>query len=140
MSESRKKVIEHVLDDETLRFVEEHLCLMPLGPREEGFAVLEDTNITPAGAKALADATSACWEAILAHDLRNFGASVRASFEAQIAMFPNMVTPGVRDLIATHSNRALGWKLSGAGGGYVIFVTEQPLPDSMRVVVRRRLE
>ncbi|HHW88978.1 MAG TPA: hypothetical protein GX400_22540 [Chloroflexi bacterium] len=36
---------------------------------------------------------------------------------------------------------ALGWKLSGAGGGgYVIFVTEQPLPESMRVVVRRRLE
>lgn len=124
-----------------LRFVEQHLCLMPLGPREEGFAVLENTNITPAGAKALADATDACWSAILARDVRNFGASVRAAFEAQIAMFPNMVTPGVRELIAAYTDRALGWKLSGAGGGgYVIFVAEQPLPDSMRIVVRRRLE
>lgn len=133
--------IEHVLDEETLRFVEHHLCLAPLGPREEGFAVLENTNITPAGAKALADATDECWAALLAHDVRGFGQAVRASFEAQIAMFPNMVTPGVRELIAAHADRALGWKLSGAGGGgYVIFVTEQPLPDSMRIVVRRRLE
>lgn len=133
--------IEHVLDEETLRFVERHLCLMPLGPREEGFAVLENTNITPVGAKALADATDACWFALLAHDVHRFGQSVRAAFEAQIAMFPNMVTPGVRELIAAYADRALGWKLSGAGGGgYVIFVAEQPLPDSMRIVVRRRLE
>ncbi len=133
--------IDHVLEEETLRFVEQHLFLLPLGPREEGFAVLEDASITPAGAQALADATTACWDAILARDVAGFGAAVRASFEAQIAMFPNMVTPGVRELIATHAGRALGWKLSGAGGGgYVIFVAEQPLPDSMRVVVRRRLE
>jgi len=133
--------IEHVLNEETLHFVEQHLFLLPLGPREEGFAVLENTHITPAGAKVLADATTACWAAILAHDVRSFGQAVRASFEAQIAMFPNMVTPGVRELIAAHREQAIGWKLSGAGGGgYVIFVAEQPLPDSMRVVVRRRLE
>jgi cytidyltransferase-like protein len=133
--------IEHMMDEETLRFVEQHLFLLPLGPREEGFAVLENTNITPAGAQALAEATAACWSAILAHDVGGFGDSVRASFEAQIAMFPNMVTPGVRELIAAHATNAIGWKLSGAGGGgYVIFVAEQPLAESMRVVVRRRLE
>ncbi len=133
--------IEHVLDEETLRFVERHLYLMPLGPREDGFAVLADTHITPAGAQALAEATDACWSAILAHDVQGFGRAVRASFEAQIAMFPNMVTPGVRDLIDRHCEQALGWKISGAGGGgYVILVAEQAIEHAVRCVVRRGLE
>ena len=62
--------IDHVLDEETLRFVENALYLAPLGPREDGFAVLSDTQITPAGARALAEAADACWAAILAHDIR----------------------------------------------------------------------
>lgn len=133
--------IDHVLDEETLRFVENAFYLAPLGPREEGFAVLSDTQITPAGARALAEAAAACWAAILAHDIRGFGAAFRASFEAQIAMFPNMVTPGVREMVEMYRDVALGWKLSGAGGGgYFILVSEQPIPDTIQVVVRRRLE
>ena len=106
-----------VLDEETLRFVERYLCLLTPEPSENGFAVLADTHITPAGAQALAEATDACWAALLARDTLGFGRAVRASFEAQIAMFPNMVTPGVRDLIDRHRDQALGWKISGAGGG-----------------------
>ena len=66
---------------------------------------------------------------------------MRGSFEAQIALFPNMQTPAVRQMIDEYSPQALGWKISGAGGGgYVIFVVEEPLPDSIRIVARRRLE
>lgn len=133
--------IEQVLDEETLRFVERHLYLLPLGPREDGFAVLADTHITAAGAQALAQATDACWSALLARDVQGFGRAVRASFEAQIAMFPHMVTPGVHTLIDLHRDRALGWKISGAGGGgYVILVAEQPIEHAVRCVVRRGLE
>ena len=133
--------IDHVLDEETLRFVERHLYLLPLGPRENGFAVLADTHITPAGAQALAEATDACWAALLARDTLGFGRAVRASFEAQIAMFPNMVTPGVRDLIDRHRDQALGWKISGAGGGgYVILVADRPIEHAVRCVVRRGIE
>ena len=133
--------IDHVLDEETLRFVERHLYLLPLGPRENGFAVLADTHITPAGAQALAESTDACWAAPLARDTLGFGRAVRASFEAQIAMFPNMVTPGVRDLIDRHRDQALGWKISGAGGGgYVILVADRPIEHAVRCVVRRGIE
>lgn len=56
-------------------------------------------------------------------------------------MFPHMVTPGVHTLIDLHRDRALGWKISGAGGGgYVILVAEQPIEHAVRCVVRRGLE
>jgi len=133
--------IEHVLDEELLRFVEERLYLLPLGPREEGYNVLADTRINAVRAKALADATDDCWRAILAQDGPAFGAAVAASYAAQIAMFPNMVTPTVAEMVDSYRGQALGWKISGAGGGgYLILVAETPIPDAMRCVVRRRLE
>ena len=52
-----------------------------------------------------------------------------------------MVTPTVAEMVAAYRDRALGWKISGAGGGgYLILVAEEPIPDAMRCVVRRRLE
>ena len=125
--------IEHVLNEDLLRFVEELLYLVPLGPREQGFAVLEGTHITPAGAQALAAATDDCWQAILRQDARAFGAAVAASYAAQIAMFPNMVTPVVAEMVAAYREQVLGWKISGAGGGgYLILVSERPVADAMR--------
>lgn len=133
--------IEHVRNEELLQFVESALYLLPLGPRTEGFAVLTDTHIDRAGAKALAEATDACWDAILHQDIGHFGQAVRASFEAQIAMFPNMVTPAMCDLVAQHRSAALGWKTTGAGGGgYLVLVNDKPVPHAIKPVARRGLE
>jgi cytidyltransferase-like protein len=130
--------IEHVQDAPTLQFVQDALYLVPLGPRRPGFDVLADTNITPAGARLLAEAADGCWEAILARDIERFGHFFRLSFEAQVAMFPNMLTPAVTRLIDKYRSRAHGWKLSGAGGGgYLILVASQPIKKALRVTVRR---
>ena len=131
--------IDSVHDELTLQFIEQALYLIPLGPRESGFSVLSDTHITPVGAKALADATDGCWDAILAHDVRAFGHYFRASFEAQIAMFPNMMTPMIDKLIDRHRDVALGWKISGAGGGgYLILVADRPIDDGFQIAIRRQ--
>ncbi len=130
--------IEHRLDEPLLRFVENALYLVPLGPRFADFDVLADTMIDRERAKALADAADAHWAAILAQDLTAFGRSMRAGFEAQVAMFPQMMNERVAALIDEYRDRALGWKLSGAGGGgYLILVSEKPIPGAMRVVARR---
>ncbi len=130
--------IEHVLDEELLRFVEQHLFLLPLGPRSEAFDVLANTRIDEAGGRSLSRAAEACWHAILNRDVRAFGAAMTASFEAQIAMFPNMVTSSLRELIEQNRARATGWKVSGAGGGgYLILAAETPVPDSIRILIRR---
>ena len=114
-------------------------AVIPLGPRVQGYDVLANTYIDRQGAKNLSDATEDCWQALLQHDLPAFGQSVRRSFEAQIAMFPHMMNDMVAELLGQYHSQALGWKLSGAGGGgYLIFVTETPIPDSMRVCIRRK--
>lgn len=130
--------IESVHDEEVLRFIEDHLHLVPLGPRGSDFNVLEGTRIDAAGTKALADAADACWSAVLAKDAGAFGHAFRKSFEAQVAMFPNMVDDDIHAAITRHAPDALGWKLSGAGGGgYLILVRKEQLPGTLRVSIRR---
>jgi hypothetical protein len=133
--------IERHTNEATLAFAESALYLVPLEPRAAEFAVLSNTCIDAAGARALADAADRCWEAVLAHDLAGFGAAVRASFDAQIRMFPNMVTPLVLEQINAYRERALGWKVSGAGGGgYLILVAAAPVEQTVRCIARRPLE
>ncbi|MEA3334427.1 MAG: adenylyltransferase/cytidyltransferase family protein [Chloroflexota bacterium] len=131
--------IESVHDDAILRFVENSLFLIPLGPRQPDFSVLSGTNITSEGAKALAGATDLCWDAMLARDVRRFGEALRLGFEAQVAMFPNMMNQMMQELIEQYRHRAFGWKVSGAGGGgYLILVSDTPVDNAVRVVVRRK--
>jgi cytidyltransferase-like protein len=131
--------IESVNDEHTLQFVEESLYLIPLGLRKEDYAVLCDTNLTPELAKGFAGATERCWDAILRHDRQGFGMSMREAFEYQTAMFPNMVTDMVRNLIEKYRHRAIGWKLSGAGGGgYLILVADKPVENAVRILIRRK--
>jgi len=131
--------IESVHDEAVLHWLEEHLYLVTLGPRTQGYDVLADTRLTPAGARALAEAAENCWQAILKQDAAAFGAAFRCSFEAQVAMFPNMADAGVFQMIEQYRDVALGWKLSGAGGGgYLVLVSEQPVERAIRVKARRR--
>lgn len=124
------KKMENANDEMTLRFLEDHLVMIPLEPRKPGCSVVEGKDVTPVKVKALADAAEACWNAILDHDLEAFAAAYKDSFDAQIAMFPGMVTPTyfdhpefdnryIFDAITHYSamDDVLAWKMPGAGGG-----------------------
>ena len=130
--------IESVYDEEVLNWLEQRLQLVPLEPRAREYSVLAETRITADGARALADAADECWRAIRAMDISAFGLAFTASFDAQVAMFPNMVNREIREFIDAHRSLARGWKLSGAGGGgYLILVTEQAVPGAIQIRIRR---
>jgi cytidyltransferase-like protein len=130
--------IESLLDDRLLAWIEERLWLLPLYPRHSGYDVLINAKITASGAKKLSEAANDCWQAVQRRDIRAFGAGVRASFEAQIAMYPNMVTPDIFESLDKHKSGAFGWKLSGAGGGgYLIFISETPVENAIQIRIRR---
>ena len=121
--------IESTQDEMTLRFLEQHLVMIPLEPRRPGCSVVEGKDITPTKVKALADAADACWNAILAHNLDGFAAAYRDSFAAQTAMFPGMVNPSINGIVEGSASvqpmidkysamdDVLAWKMPGAGGG-----------------------
>jgi cytidyltransferase-like protein len=126
-------------EETVLQWLEQRLYLLTLGPRESGYSVLSDTHISPEGAAALASAAEDCWAAILHCDAPAFGDAFRRSFEAQIAMFPHMAGESVFQLIDQYRTKALGWKLSGAGGGgYLILVSETPVEKAIQIKIRRR--
>jgi cytidyltransferase-like protein len=130
--------IDQDLDEDSLRFVEELLYLVPLGPRPAEFDALSDARIDREGAKRLAEAAEACWGSIRARDKAGFGQAVRKSLEAQAAMFPHMMTGTIAALIEEHRSQALGWKVSGAGGGgYLILVADRPVDHGFKIVARR---
>jgi cytidyltransferase-like protein len=131
--------IESVHDPQIIAWLESHLNLITLGPRISSYNVLDNTKITVEGAKRLANATENCWKAISAMNLADFGQYFRASFEAQIAMFPNMVDGEILHIIDQYRDKAYGWKLSGAGGGgYLILVTDKPIESAIRIKIRRK--
>jgi len=130
--------IESVLDDNILNWIERHLWMVPLYPRHQEYDVLADTNINSSNAQKLSQATDACWEALLLQDAPAVGRAMVQSFEAQITMFPNMISADIIAQIESYKNRVLGWKISGAGGGgYMIFFSDQPLENAIQIRIRR---
>ena len=127
--------IESTTDEMTLRFLEEHIVLIPLEPRLPGCSVVYGKHLSYEGVTALAEAADRCWYAILNKDLPAFAAAYNASFTAQTAMFPGMINPveygkpcpqaSVASDIEkwTSTDGVLGLKLAGAGGGgYLVLV------------------
>lgn len=138
--------IETCYDESILTWLEQHLVMIPIEPRKPGCSVVEGKDITEVKVKALAKAADDCWQAIMRKDLAAFAKAYRASFEAQVAMFPGMVRPTVMQEIpqqvrdearpTPHSGLepeslsvqdyidkwsavpgVLAWKMPGAGGG-----------------------
>ena len=122
--------IESCHDEEVLTWLEQHIVLIPMFPRRPGCSVVEGKDINPTKVKTLTDAADRCWNSIIDRDLDRFAASFRDSFDAQVSMFPAMMQPGVSEHIDRIRDKALAWKMLGAGGGGHLAVV---LPDGATV-------
>ena len=130
--------VDKVTDADVLKWIEQKMWLVPLYPRKLDYNVMEGTCINEEYAKALSDASDACWDAILAKDVEKWGRASIASFEAQVKMFPNMAPVEVREVLESYKSKVLGWKLSGAGGGgYFVFISEKPVENAIQIRIRR---
>ena len=154
--------IETCYDEDILSWLEQHLVMIPMEPRRPGCSVVEGKDITETKVKALAKAADDCWNAIMIRDLKAFAAAFKASFEAQVAMFPAMIHPSLecRDEGSESVEKVesiqqvidrwsavpgvLAWKMPGAGGGgYLACVVEDALQfvqmhtESFKLTIRR---
>ena len=138
--------IETCEDEAILQWLESHLCLIPMDPRRQGCSVVEGKDINVDKVKALASAADDCWSAIMNMDLAAFAAAYKASFDAQVAMFPAMIQGCVQSYIDKYSvmDGVLAWKMPGAGGGgYLACVVKDvnefcaANPEAIQLRIRR---
>ena len=131
--------IESNCESDILDFIEKNLWLVPLAPRAGDYDVLAETHIDPTGAKALSDAACACWDAITAKDINAWGKACTESFNAQTAMFPNMISPHVQKAIEEYKDKVKGYKITGAGGGgYLVLINDKPIEEAIQIRIRRK--
>ncbi|MBE6372661.1 MAG: cytidyltransferase [Lentisphaerae bacterium] len=127
--------IESDTTDETLKFVYDHLFLIPMTPRLPSYDVYAGRCITESGVGKLADSAERAWQAIKNRDVKAWGRATGDCLDAQLEMFPAMQTDELKELCAAFAGKVCGCKLTGAGGGgYMILISEDPVPDALRVI------
>jgi len=130
---------DSISDIETIRWLEDRLYMVTLWPRPEGYNVLENTSINEPNVRRLTEAADLAWEGLLARDMQLFSKGFLDSFNAQITMFPGMMNQSIASIIKDYSSKASAWKLSGAGGGgYLILLSEEEIPNAFRIKIRIR--
>lgn len=136
--------IETCQDESILQWLESHLVMIPMDPRHPGCSVVEGKDITEVKVKALAKAADDCWQAIMNKDLQAFATAYRASFNAQIAMFPAMIQGTVPAYIDKYEKLVMAYKMPGAGGGgYLACVVDeaaqfkQDHEEAIQLTIRR---
>lgn len=136
--------IETCEDESILQWLESHLVMIPMEPRQPGCSVVEGKDITEPKVKALAAAADRCWDAIMKKDLQAFAEAYSDSFNAQTAMFPAMIQGCVQSYIDKYKDKVLAYKMPGAGGGgYLACVVEDAESfainhkETIRLTIRR---
>ncbi len=134
------KNIESCHAPDVLDFLEKSVFLIEIGPRHSLYTVTDRTDLTAEKAQKLASAADLFWSACLEKDLEKLGRAMRDGARAQWSMFPKMKFEGLEAMISEAEKRgALGWKLSGAGGGgYLTVVSDGPIEGATALKIRRR--
>ena len=127
--------IESDRSEETLRYIQEHLYLLPLQPREPGYDVFKGKNINSASVRKLAQSSDLCWKAIHDRNTAEWGRALSLCLEAQLEMFPSMATEELISMREKYADRICGCKMTGAGGGgYMILISDQPVENTLQIV------
>jgi len=129
--------IENTADPETCEWLSEVLNFVPLIPRPEGYNPIAKRNLDPKIVKRLGESGKACYDAILKKDAAQLGFSMKESFLAWDELLPNTVPDWVmEEMEKNYFPKYSGAITSGSGGGYIIFPSEEPVEDALKIKVK----
>jgi len=134
--------IESLNDLSTARWLEQILHLLPVVPRPDGYNPLGEKNLDPSWISRLGHTGRGCFDAIMRMNAHALGASFNNCMECWERILPNTVVhPALqiplKPLLSAYQAQYPGAMYSGCGGGYLIVVSEKPVPGSLKVEVRR---
>jgi hypothetical protein len=135
--------IESCNSPKVARWLSKVLHLLPIEPRPEGYSPLREQNLEPKWVGKLGQSGRDCYEAILRLNTAALGAALNLNMKCWETLLPHTVRhPLIKiDLLAllkAYQKRYCGAMYSGCGGGYLIVVSDEPVPGSLKVNVRMK--
>lgn len=133
--------IETLNDASAARWLEKVLHLLPVEPRPEGYNPLGEKNLDPEWIRRLGQTGKDCFNGIKHQDLALLAKSLNETMLCWEKLLPHVVRhplikfdlPG---LLKVYQQRYPGAMFSGCGGGYLLVVSEEPVPGAFQVTVR----
>ena len=117
--------------------------MVPIAERPEGYNPLTRKNLDPEWIRRLGESGKACFESIVGRNVHKLGASMNECMACWEALLPDTVTHeslqvDLKTVLRDYQSKYAGSMYSGCGGGYLYVVSEEPVPDGLRVKVRNR--
>lgn len=133
--------IETCRDARAAAWLERVLHLLPVMQRPPGYNPLEVKHLDPHCVQRLGQSGKDCFEAIRAQDTRGLGESFNECMRCWEALLPGTVRHptihlDLHGLWEAYRDRYPGALFSGCGGGYLMVVSEQPVPGAFQVRIR----
>src|SRR4029450_5740526 len=134
------KHIEPLTHIRTARWLEKVLHLLPVEPRPEVYSPLDQKNLDPSWIARLGQSGKNCFEAIRHRDVSALGASFNECMRCWETVLPHTVrhrtlSVDLKGLLRVYQAACPGAMYSGCGGGYLIVVSEKPLPGSFQIKI-----
>jgi len=129
--------IESATGKDVCDWLSDVLYLVPLEPRPKGYDPLKIMHLEKPLIKELGEAGNNCWESILKKDVKGLGKSLTDTLFSWKKILPLTVPDWVmKEMETKYLPDYPGAITSGAGGGYVIVVSEKAVEGSIKIKVR----
>lgn len=133
--------VESCNSPKVARWLSKVLHLIPVEPRPDGYSPLGIKNLKPTWVAKLGRSGQDCYHAIVKMDATALGASLNLNMKCWETLLPQVVRhPLLRvelmPILKEYQQQYLGAMYSGCGGGYLIVVSEKPVPGAFQVNVR----
>lgn len=133
--------VETCVEPKIVKWLENVIYLLPVMPRPEGYNPLGIKNLDPNWIAKLGNTGKDCFDAILRMDIDKLGKSLNECMKCWEKILPHTVKhPTIKidlvKLLKFYQKNYPGAMYSGCGGGYLIVVSENPVPGGFQIKVR----
>jgi len=129
--------IDSSIDQDICEWLSDVIHMVKLKPRPDGYNPLKEMHLSKPYIKELGDAGNRCWESILKKDINGLGKAMTDTLLSWKKMLPLTVPDEVlKEMETKYFSNYPGAITSGAGGGYIIVVSENEVEGSIKIKIR----
>jgi len=133
--------IESLDDERAACWFEQVIHVLPVAPRPAGYNPLGRKHLDPKWVARLGRSGADCFDAIRRMNVTALGRSLNECMKSWEAILPGTVrhhtlTTDLVSLLKFYQAQYPGAMYSGCGGGYLLVVSERPVPGSFQARIR----